>query len=119
MSWLLEWFDSLGVGALLLAIVTALLIRRKTRADTAEKLTQIALGLVEPVSKSLAATQVELAATQAKLSDHVAADAKAKAARHANAIEHMTWDTTAAEQIRALGGDIPDPPPLFEGGAHG
>lgn len=119
----IEWIGLLGGGAVAKSAVDALLVRRKTKADAhksdaegdlaeasaAEKLAQTALTLVEEMRGQLGTVQHDLEA-------HKLADAQARAARLESAREHMKWDKAAAEQIRALGGDIPDPPPLYEGG---
>ncbi|MFD4294126.1 hypothetical protein ACFWQG_12990 [Rhodococcus sp. NPDC058532] len=112
----------LGIGVIVAAVVGGLFAFRKTRADAhkataegekaeadaAEKLTQIALSLVEPTNRELAAVRRDLDA-------HKQSDADAREARKVAAVEHMAWDIQAAEQIRALGGDIDNPPPLYEG----
>lgn len=112
---LAEWIGlvtATGVGAMGKSSLDAALGRKKNRADAqkagsegekaeaeaAEKLTQIALSLVEPVSKKLAEVSKDFEDHKARVRDH------------------MEWDRTAAEQIRALGGDIDDPPPLYKGG---
>ena len=111
-----------AVAAAVAALVVALLGFRKSlaesrkadaegekaEAEAAEKLTQIALSLVEPTNRELAAVRRDLEA-------HKQADADDREARKVAAVEHMAWDVTAAQQIRALGGDIDDPPPLYEG----
>lgn len=116
MAWLLEWLDTLGVGAFLLAALAWAVSRRKTKSEvkktdteTADKLIDIAMGLVEPVSQQLQRVSADLEA-------HKLADAKGKAAREENSRAHMHWDQTVAEKLRENGIHVDDPPPLYEGG---
>ncbi|MFC1474126.1 hypothetical protein [Rhodococcus qingshengii] len=58
MAWLQEWFDTLGVGAVLLAIIAWLIGKRKTRAESgkldaeaAKIIADAASGLVAPLSE--------------------------------------------------------------------
>ena len=118
MQWLLDLIETLGVPALLLALLVCWLGRKKGQADvkktdaeTAAALIGIAVGLVEPVSK-------ELTSVRADLEAHKRSDAEGKAARQANSHAHMQWDQTVAEKLRENGIHVEDPPPLYEGGHH-
>lgn len=111
MATLLDWMETLGVPALLLALLAWWLGRRKAKVDAADKLVEIAMKLVKPVSESLDRVSADLEA-------HKAADAEGKAARQANSRAHMLWDQTVAEKLRENGIHVEDPPPLYEGGSH-
>ncbi|MEU0871662.1 hypothetical protein [Nocardia brasiliensis] len=94
-----------GVGGITTAAATGLFGRRKNRADAAAVLTQAAAQMVEPLSR-------QLAEVTAALEEHKRADLARQRRQRAAAVRHVRWDTTVAEQLRALGAEVPPPPPL-------
>ncbi|WP_147286965.1 hypothetical protein [Nocardia otitidiscaviarum] len=94
-----------GAGGIGTALVTGLLGRRKSRADAVAVLTQAAAQMVEPLSR-------QLAEVTAALEEHKRADRARQRQQRAAAARHVLWDNTVAEQLRALGAEVPAPPPL-------
>ncbi|MBF6328723.1 hypothetical protein [Nocardia transvalensis] len=88
----------LGVGSLGTAFVTGLLGRRKQRADAVQVLTKAAADLVEPLRNQLA--EVTHAFEEHKQRHRVAA------------ARHTVWDNEVRESLRAVGLEVPPPPPL-------
>ncbi|MFC9786422.1 hypothetical protein [Rhodococcus sp. NPDC127528] len=104
-----EWATAIGSGPILLAFIAWVVTHRKTRADTAKVLTDIARDLAQDLADDLAAVRTDLEA-------HKTADKADKDKRRANAREHARWDRDVAEQLRAAGIEVEDPPPLDEEG---
>lgn len=96
-----------GVGGIGGAVANGLFSRRKSKADAVAVLTQAAAQMVEPLSK-------QVASQAAALEEHKRADLARIERQRKAAKRHIAWDTTVAASLRALGKDVPPPPPLEE-----
>ena len=119
----LDLLFSAGGAAILATIITAIVNRKKLSADATEVITKAAAGTVETIMKDNAALRERLAALESKLSQlTIAIDAAEKRERAHDAIEeryrwHLDrWHrycTRITDELRAVGGKIEDPPPMW------
>lgn len=100
---------ALGVGGLGGALVGAVVGRRGRKVDALEKIEGIATRLAD---KATEAADRRVSEVEAKLAAYEQRDHDREQRRQMAAMLHTQWDTTVAEQVRALGGTVPPPPPL-------
>ncbi|MGW6699651.1 hypothetical protein [Nocardia sp. NPDC055049] len=100
---------ALGVGGLGGALVGAVVGRRGRKVDALEKIEGIATRLAD---KATEAADKRVEQVEAKLSAYEKRDHEREQARRVGAMLHTQWDMAIADQVRALGGTVPPPPPL-------
>ncbi|MBW0270790.1 hypothetical protein ATM97_07160 [Nocardia sp. MH4] len=100
---------ALGVGGLGGTVVGAVVGRRGRKVDALEKIEGIATRLAD---KATEAADKRVEQVEAKLSAYEQRDHEREQARRVASMLHTQWDMAIAEQVRALGGTVPPPPPL-------
>ncbi|WP_156370706.1 hypothetical protein [Nocardia arizonensis] len=100
---------ALGVGGLGGALVGAAVGRRGRKVDALEKIEGIATRLAD---KATEAADKRVAQVEAQLAAYEVRDRDRDERRRLAAALHTQWDNAIADQIRALGGTAPPPPPL-------
>lgn len=111
-----DWFlwGSLAIGAIGTLGPTALLVKaraenKKTGAETT--------GVIVGASGDVIKQQKELLATLTEdVKELKRKDRERDAAEEQHELllrRHQRWDRTVAEQVRDLGGVVPEPPPLW------
>lgn len=121
-----QWLDllfSAGGAAIIVAMINAIQNRRKLSADAAQIISQAAAGTVENIMKDNAALREKQATMEAQIVRlTIAVEAAEKREKHTAVMEeryrwHLDrWHRYAsrlADEMRAMGGTIEDPPPLW------
>lgn len=115
----LRWVTSLGVSAILLAIVNGLFSKRKLSAEATKIITDAASGTLKDVRDE----NTRLLARQATLEgrvDAVERENRQQAAHQrqtdALIVVHGEWDRQAYYAAKSKGVLLPEPPPLTIGG---
>ena len=120
---LLDLLFSAGGAAIIAALITAIVNRRKLSAEATEIITKAAAGTVENIMKDNAALRERQALQEAQIARlTIAIEAAEKRERHqAVSEERYRWHldrwhrytTRVIDELRAMGGSIEDPPPLW------
>jgi len=112
-----------GVGGIIVAIINAVVNRRKLGAEATQILTTAAGGIVERLDKDNTGLREQLDTLRKELSTLKAAqelaDRRERAAEMVN--ERWQWhmerwhrySSRLADELRALGGSIENPPPMW------
>lgn len=100
---------ALGAGGLGGSLITAVVGRRGRKVDALEKIEGIAARLVD---KATEAADKRVTEVESRLAAYEQRDHDREQRRQMAAMLHTQWDTAIADQVRALGGSVPPPPPL-------
>lgn len=122
----LRWLTSLGVSAIILALVNGLFSKRKLSAEATKLITDAASGTLQDVREDYARVRAEntelrerIASTEARL-DGVERENRAQGEHQrqtdALIVVHGEWDRQAFYAARSKGITLPEPPPLTIGG---
>lgn len=107
---------ALGVGGLGGALVGAVVGRRGRKVDALEKIEGIATRLAdkatEAADKRVEQVEAKLSAYELRDREREQREHEREQARRVTSMLHTQWDMAIAEQVRALGGTVPPPPPL-------
>jgi hypothetical protein len=114
---------STGAATIIVALITAVFNRRKLSAEATQIITQAAAGTVENIMKDNAALRTELCDVKSELAKLTVAVANAEKRERAHAAieERYRWHLDrwhrytkrVTDELRALGGTIEDPPPMW------
>lgn len=120
---LLTLLVSTGAATIIVAFITAIFNRRKLSAEATQIITQAAAGTVENIMKDNAALRTELGQIKGELRTLTIAVAAADRRERAHAVieERYRWHldrwhrycSRITDELRALGGRIEDPPPMW------
>lgn len=121
-----QWLDllfSAGGAAIIVALINAVLNKRKLSAEATEIITKAAAGTVENIMKDNAALRLEIGQVKQELARLTVAQAAADRLARAHSVveERYRWHldrwhrycSRITDELRALGGRIEDPPPLW------
>lgn len=101
-----------GLGGLLLAIAALAKARpeaRKVNADAAKVFTDASATFAVSVATQMEGMRAELAEVKRKLRDREEREDR----QERLLMVHERWDYDVAHQVRQLGGEVDDPPPLY------
>ncbi len=114
---------STGVATIIVAIIQAVFNRRKLSAEATQIITQAAAGTVENIMKDNATLRTQMGVLEGKLNTLTIAVAAADRRERAHAAieERYRWHldrwhrycARITDELRALGGKIEDPPPMW------
>jgi hypothetical protein len=101
-----------GLGGLLLAIAALAKARpeaRKVNADAAKVFTDASATFAVSVATQMEGMRAELAEVKRKLREREEREDR----QERLLLVHERWDYDVAHQVRQLGGEVSDPPPLY------
>lgn len=111
----LQWLGGIGIGAVLVAIVTGLFSKRKLSAEATKIITDAASGVVEIQKAELARVVASNVLLAGKVeAQQIQLDEIQRAVRIQAEILaiHAFWDQQAVTVARDHGISLPEPPPL-------
>jgi len=104
---------SLGLGAIVSAIVAGLFSKKKLGAEATKIITDAAAGVVTQMQDRLNRAEQREAAAERRLEEVEEAHARERDAWWDALTLHAAWDTVINAKLRDLGvTDLPEPPPL-------
>lgn len=118
-SEILRWLTSIGISAVLLALVNGLFGKRKLSAEATKIITDAASGTLKDVRDENVRLLARQAQTESRLDavereNHEQAEHQRKT--DALIVVHGEWDRQAFYAARNKGITLPEPPPLTIGG---
>ena len=115
----LRWITSLGVSAVLLALVNGLFGKRKLSAEATKIITDAASGTLKDVRDENVRLLARQTTTEARLDAaerRLGEQAEHQRQTDALIVVHGEWDRQAFYAARERGMVLPEPPPLTIGG---
>lgn len=114
---------SAGGATVLAAIINAIMNRRKLSAEATEIITKAAAGTVENIMKDNASLRERLVALELRIREYETAQFLSDDRERAHMVAEERYRRHQAEchdytallgaKLRALGQDVPDPPPVW------
>lgn len=107
------WFGAAaGVGGVLLALVALLKVRpeaKRIKADTVKVITDAAAAIVVSVDSQMERMSAKVTALENRLEQYK----DREDLQDHLLLVHERWDHAVTQQVRQLGGEVGDPPPLY------